>query len=89
MTPTDLAQRTYLENRLEALLDSRMDVVQAALDARARYEALPKRRLCPQEVARLERLALSAERRSADLVRAIAAVGAELSSSPGHMLPHE
>lgn len=82
MTPIDLAQRTYLENRLEALLDSRMDVVQAAMAARARFEALPKRRICPTELARMENLAIEAERRSAHLVRAIAAVGAELNAGP-------
>lgn len=78
MTPTDLAQRTYLENRLEALIDSQVDAVRAAIAARAYFEALPRRRLCPREVARLERLAVEAERRSAKLARAIAAIGAEL-----------
>lgn len=78
MTPTDLAQRTYLENRREDLIDSQVDVVRAAITARAYFEALPKRRICPKELARLEHLALEAERRSANLVRAIAAIGAEL-----------
>jgi hypothetical protein len=80
MTPTDLAQRTYLEQRREALIDSQVDVVRVAIAARATFEALPKRRLCPKEVARLERLALEAEQRSAHLVRAIAAIGAELAA---------
>lgn len=78
MNPTDLAQRTYLENRLETLVDSQVDVVYAASAARAYVESLPKRRLCPKEVTRLEQLAIAAERRSANLVRAIAAIGAEL-----------
>lgn len=78
MTPTDLAQRTYLENRLEALIESQVDVVRTATTARATFEALPKRRLCPKEVARLEHRAIEAERRSADLLRAIAAISAEL-----------
>jgi hypothetical protein len=80
VTPTDLAQRTYLESRRETLIDSQMDVVGAAIAARATFEALPKRRLCPKEMARMERLAIEAERRSAHLVRAIAAIGAELAS---------
>lgn len=88
MTPTDLAQRAYLENRREALLDSRMDVVQAAIAARAQFEALPKGRLCPKEIARLEHLAIEAERRSAHLVRAIAAIGGELNGSSEPTLPH-
>lgn len=78
MTPTDLAQRTYLEHRREALLDMQAGVTQAALAAREHFEALPKQRLCPQEVARLERVTLEAERRSANLLRAIAAIDAEL-----------
>lgn len=78
VTPTDLAQRTYLENRLEALIESQVDVVRTATTARATFEALPKRRLCPKEVARLEHRAIEAERRSADLLRAIAAISAEL-----------
>lgn len=78
MTPTDLAQRTYLENRREALIDSQGDVVRAAVAARAYFAALPKQRLCPKEIERLEQKALEAERRSAHLVRAIAAIGAEL-----------
>jgi hypothetical protein len=80
VTPTDLAQRTYLEKRCEALIDSQMDVVHAAIAARATFEALPKRRLCPKEVARLERLAIEAEYRSANVTRAIAAIGAELAA---------
>lgn len=78
MTPTDRAQQTYLEQRREALITGRDDVVRAAITARAYYEALPKQRICPKELARLEGLALEAERRSAHLVRAIAAIGAEL-----------
>lgn len=78
MTLTDLAQRTYLENRRAALIDSQADVVSAAAAARSYVEALPKRRICPKELARLEHLALEAERRSAHLTRAIAAIGAEL-----------
>jgi hypothetical protein len=78
MAPTDLAQRTYLEQRRETLLDSRMDVVQAAIEARIAFEALPKHRLCPKEVARLERRMIAAEQRSANLIRAIAAISAEL-----------
>lgn len=78
MTPTDLAQRTYLEQRLEALLDSRLNVIQAALQARTTFAALPSHRLCPKEVARLERRVIEAEQRSLHLVRAIAAIGAEL-----------
>jgi hypothetical protein len=80
MTPTDLAQRTYLESRREALIDSRMDVVQAAITARTQFEGLPKHRLCPKEVARLERRAIEAERRSVNLVQAIAAISAELNT---------
>ncbi|PDW04612.1 hypothetical protein [Candidatus Viridilinea mediisalina] len=78
MTPTDVAQQTYLENRLETLVDSQMDVVHAAIAARRYFETLPKQRLCPKEIARLEHCALEAERRSYHLTRAIAAVGAEL-----------
>jgi hypothetical protein len=78
LTPTDRAQQTYLEHRREALIAGQDDVLQAAITARAYYEALPKRRICPKELARLEGLALEAERRSANLVRAIAAIGAEL-----------
>jgi hypothetical protein len=78
LTPTDRAQQTYLEHRREALIADQEDVVQAAITARAYYEALPKRRICPKELARLEGLALEAERRSTNLVRAIAAIGAEL-----------
>jgi hypothetical protein len=81
MTPTDLAQRTYLEQRLEALLDSRLGVIQAALHARTTFEALPKHRLCPKEVSRMERRAIEAERRSIHLVQAISAISAELKSN--------
>ncbi len=80
MTSTDLAQRTYLENRREALIDSQAGVVHAAVAARTYLEALPKRNLCPKELARLEQLALEAERRSTKLVLAIAALGAELAA---------
>jgi hypothetical protein len=80
MTPTDLAQRTYLENRLEALTASQPEAMHAATAARAHFDSLPKRRLCPKEVARLERLATEAERRSAHLARAIAAISAELTA---------
>jgi hypothetical protein len=80
VTPTELAQRTYLENRREALIGRQMDVVHAAIAARATYEALPKWRLCPKEVARLERLAVEAERRSTHLALALAAIGAELAA---------
>lgn len=78
MTPVDLVQQTYLENRLETLVDSQMDVVHAAIAARNYFENLPKERLCPKELARLEYRALEAERRSTHLTRAIAAIGAEL-----------
>lgn len=78
MTPTDLAQRTYLERRREALASSQVEATQAAAAARATFEALPRARLCPKEVARLERRAVEAEGRSANLARAIAAIGAEL-----------
>lgn len=80
MTPTDRAQRTYLEQRRAALLASRGDVERAAAAARAHFEALPRQRLCPKEVARLEGLVSAAERRSVNLARAIAAIGAEIAA---------
>lgn len=80
MTPTDLAQRTYLEHRRATLIEGQADVVRAAATARAYVESLPKGRLCPKELARLERLAREAERRSANLARAITAIGGELAT---------
>lgn len=78
MNPTDLAQQTYLEYRRAVLIASQEAVVDAAVAARAYFEALPKRRLCPKELARVERLTLEAERQSIQLGLAIAAIGAEL-----------
>lgn len=80
MTPTDLAQRTYLENRLEALIARQAEAVHAAAAARAHVDGLPKRRLCPHEVARLEGLAAEAEGRSTRLARAITSIAAELTA---------
>jgi hypothetical protein len=78
LNPTDHAQQTYLEHRRATLIASQEAVVDAAITARAYFEALPKRCLCPKELARLERLMLEAERRSIQLGVAIAAIGAEL-----------
>jgi hypothetical protein len=80
MLSPDLAQQTYLANRCEALIVSQGDVVRAAIAARAHFEALPRQRLCPKEVARLERLVIDAEHRSTNLRRAIAAISAELAA---------
>lgn len=78
MNPTDRAQRCYLESRREVLVASQPEVARAARDARALVDGLPKQRLCPSEIARLERRAHDAEQRSTMLLRAITAIDAEL-----------
>jgi hypothetical protein len=80
MNPTDVAQRTYLEQRRATLMARQPAVVRAALTARTHFESLPKARLCPKEVARLERLVLEAEQRHQQLTRAIAVISAEIST---------
>jgi hypothetical protein len=78
VNPTDHAQQTYLEHRRAVLIASQESVVCAAVTARTYVESLPKRRICPQELARLERLACAAEQRSIQLGLAISAISAEL-----------
>ncbi|MFV9504257.1 MAG: hypothetical protein AB4911_06795 [Oscillochloridaceae bacterium umkhey_bin13] len=80
MTPIDRVQQTYLEQRRDMLIASQAEVVYKAVAARTYLNNLPKRNLCPKELARLERLAQEAETHSRNLSVAITALGAELAA---------
>lgn len=78
MTPSDAAQRTYLEGRREALLALQVAAYHRAVTARNQATDLVHSRAHPAEIERLRQFALAEQDRCDQITRAIRAIDAEL-----------
>ncbi|NJN17224.1 MAG: hypothetical protein HC822_13575 [Oscillochloris sp.] len=78
MASVNTAQRAYLEQRRDVLLEEQEKAAIKAFIVRNQLSSLKQHRICAKELERLAKLAVSTESHSAHLIRAIAAIGSEL-----------